>query len=95
MATWAGRISADYKVAGGKLLRARLDAQAGVIAAISITGDFFMHPEESIETLEQMLVGVAWEEDAVRAAVQAFFALDVQVVGAGVDDFVHLILNAG
>lgn len=95
MATQPGRISADYKVAGGKLLRVRLDAPAGVIAAINITGDFFMHPEEAIEALEQMLVGVAWERDAVRVTIQTFFATDVQVVGAGVDDFVHLILSAG
>jgi len=86
MATRSGRISADYKVAGGKLLRVCLDVHAGAIAAIRITGDFFMHPEEAIETLEQMLVGVAWEESALRGAVRAFFATNVQVGGAAVDD---------
>ncbi|MBN2002756.1 MAG: hypothetical protein JXA21_05315 [Anaerolineae bacterium] len=95
METQSGPISADYKVAGGKLLRVRLQVQSGAITAINITGDFFMHPEEAIETLEQMLVGVDREENAVRVAVQAFFATDVQVVGADVDDFVHLILSAG
>jgi len=94
-----GILSADYKATGGKLLRVRLKVVAAmdgtlVIQSVKITGDFFMHPEEAIEDLERLLTGVAFDEAALRARVQAFFAGDVQVVGADVEDFVHVLLKA-
>jgi lipoate-protein ligase A len=94
-----GIISADYKAEGGKLLRVRLtigEGQPCQIRDIKITGDFFMHPEEAIERLEAMLTDVPYTEEAVRAKVQAFFEQSprVQVIGAGVEDFVHVIMAA-
>lgn len=94
-----GILNADYKVAGGKLLRVRLTvaetAEGGrVIDRISIFGDFFMHPEEAIEELERLLTGAPLDEAVLTARAQAFFDGDVQVIGAGVDDFVHVILKA-
>lgn len=99
-----GILSADYKVAGGKLLRVQLTVagavdSARVIDSISIFGDFFMHPEEAIEALERLLTGAALDEAALTACVQRFYdgetsAGDVQVIGADVADFVHVILKA-
>jgi hypothetical protein len=101
-----GIISADYKAEGGKLLRVQLHVVgdpgrppgiAPTIRWIKITGDFFMHPEEAIEQLEAMLTDVPYTEEAVRTKVQAFFdpPSGVQVIGAGVDDFVHVMMAAG
>jgi lipoate-protein ligase A len=91
-------VRADYKVPGGKLLRVRMtladEAGVPVIAAIILTGDFFMHPEEAVEDLEARLTGVPWEAEAVHAKVRAFFATSVEVVGAGVDDLVAVIMAA-
>ncbi|MBN1920248.1 MAG: hypothetical protein JW892_03310 [Anaerolineae bacterium] len=88
-----GSLSADYKVKGGKLLRVRLHVSEAVcITALSITGDFFMHPEEALETLEQALLGAPLTPEGLRPRIEAFFAGDVQVVGADVDDFVQLLL---
>ncbi len=87
----------DYKAVGGKLLRVRMTVSAGsrpVIQALRITGDFFMHPEEAIEDLEQLLTGAPLDEAALRARVQTFFDGEVQVVGADVDDFVAVLLKA-
>ena len=89
-----GFINADYKVPGGKLLRVHLQVEHNTITHIMLTGDFFMHPEHAIEDLETRLTGLAFEEDAIRAQVRAFFETDVQVIGAGVADFVHVILQA-
>ncbi len=89
--------SGDYKAIGGKLLRVRMTVTADappVIQALRITGDFFMHPEEAIEDLEQLLTGAPLDETALRERVQTFFAGDVQVVGADVDDFVTALLKA-
>jgi len=87
----------DYKAIGGKLLRVRMtvtEDNPPVIQTIRITGDFFMHPEEAIEDLEQLLTGTSLDDAVLRARVQTFFAGDVQVVGADVDDFVTALLKA-
>lgn len=98
MKAMPGSLSADYKVPGGKLLRVRLALDESrtppVIQSISLTGDFFMHPEEAIEDLEARLVGAPWQAEALRARVQAFYDSDVQIIGAGVDDVVHIIMAA-
>jgi lipoate---protein ligase len=99
MKTMPGSLSADYKVPGGKLLRVSLALDQSydppVIHEITLTGDFFMHPEDAIEELEERLVGVPWEAEAIRDRVSAFYASDVQVIGAEVDDVVHIIMAAG
>ena len=95
-----GTLSADYKVEGGKLLRVRLTTTTGeesegpTIASITLTGDFFMHPEDAVEDLESRLTGAPLEPEALRARVRAFYESDVQVIGADVDDVVHVILSA-
>ena len=90
----SGILSAEYKVKGGKLLRCSLRMDNNVISSIKITGDFFMYPEEKIESLEQMLAGVKMDEGSVREKMNAFFSSDVQVVGADAEDFVKLIMSA-
>ena len=99
MKTMPGSLSADYKVPGGKLLRVSLALDESydppVIEEITLTGDFFMHPEDAIEELEAHLVGAPWEAEAIRDRVRAFYASDVQVIGAEVDDVVHIIMAAG
>ena len=92
-----GMLSADYKVPGGKLLRVQLTLDESTpprIAWLHLTGDFFMHPEDGIDDLEACLVGSAWQADPLRTRVQAFFATDVEVIGADVDGIVHVILAA-
>ena len=97
MQTMPGILSADYKVAGGKLLRVRLSLKDSdgqlTIQSISITGDFFMHPEDAIEKLEQALINVVFQQDAVHQAVNAFFDGNVEVIGAGPEDITHVILR--
>ena len=93
-----GPLSADYKAPGGKLLRVRLTVSRHttppVITSFRLTGDFFMHPEDALLDLEDDLVGAPLEATALRERVQAFFDTDVQVIGAAVDDIVHVILAA-
>ncbi len=97
MQPMTGFSSADYKVKGGKLLRVRLWIAPDIqrtprITALTITGDFFMHPEEALEMLEAALIGAPLTVEGLRPRIEAFFAGDVQVIGADVDDFVQLLL---
>ncbi|MBU3902094.1 MAG: lipoate--protein ligase family protein [Candidatus Thermoplasmatota archaeon] len=89
-----GILSADYKVKGGKLLRCSLRMDNHVISSIKITGDFFMYPEEKIESLEEMLTGVEMNEASVIEKINDFFNSNVQVVGADAEDFVKLVMSA-
>ena len=45
------------------------------ISRISISGDFFMYPEEAIEALERALEGVEIRKETLLAAVQKFYRL--------------------
>jgi len=45
------------KVKGGKLLKIEALFKEGSIVDIKITGDFFLHPEETISKIEQSLKG--------------------------------------
>jgi hypothetical protein len=60
-----------YKAPGG-LIRATTEVRDGAITWVSISGDFFIYPEEAIADLEARLVGV--REDAVEGAIAAFYA---------------------
>ncbi len=48
---------ATEKVPSGKLLRVKVDYD-DIIRHVSITGDFFLHPEEGIEKIESALFGL-------------------------------------
>ncbi len=51
----------EYKIPKGKLVKINLeyDEKSNKIVKLRIMGDFFAYPNESIEVLENKLVGVA------------------------------------
>ena len=53
-----------YKVPEGKLIKITLD-YGDKINSVTINGDFFLHPEDGIEKIEQSLSGVSLETDAI------------------------------
>ncbi len=74
----------DYKVRGGKMIRVHVWHRDGKIEKVIFAGDFFMHPEESIEDLENVLVGAELEES--EEIINEFFRA-VELIGAGPEDF--------
>ena len=56
-----------YKIPDGKLLKISLiyDKKNRSIDKISIMGDFFAYPEESIELLENELINTKLDEDSL------------------------------
>ena len=59
-----------HKAPGG-LIRATTETQDGIIAAVSLSGDFFFYPEEKLAALQAALAGVS--ETEVEAAVIRFY----------------------
>ncbi|MXY61299.1 MAG: hypothetical protein F4Y82_04200 [Cenarchaeum sp. SB0665_bin_23] len=79
-----------------KMVRIRLDysSQFRTIRHIRITGDFFMHPEDSIDDLEVGLLGAELKRDALRQRISLALA-DTRCFGFDVESLTGAILNAG
>lgn len=58
---------AAKKVPGGKLVKVLVKVERGRIREITITGDFFLHPEEVILDLEEALRGARVGEEELNA----------------------------
>lgn len=49
----------EYKVPGGKLLVADITIENGRLAAVRLSGDFFLEPDDALEAINQALVGAS------------------------------------
>lgn len=88
--------TALYKVPGGKLIRVDVTC-SDRIEQVRITGDFFLHPEETLEALETALTGVPLPLD--RAALAARLAAilaeqEATLFGATPEDLVAALTAA-
>jgi lipoate-protein ligase A len=85
----------EEKVPNGKLVCFSVDAEDGRVTKVRVTGDFFLHPEDSIDKVEESLVGTSTEiteEEAVgkiRAALEG-----AQLIGATAEDFARIFRKA-
>ncbi len=87
---------AEYKVKGGKLIKVQLLKKGDKIEKIKITGDFFLHPEELIEELEEAITGHLLNESDLATLVKTLVEKkDATLLGASPEDFVKCIMMAG
>lgn len=67
----------EYKVPGGKLVVVDLQVQDGCLRNVQVAGDFFLEPEEALESISAALEGQSAQADtpqlaqAIRAALPA------------------------
>lgn len=64
---------AEFKAPKG-VIKVELELKNNRISRVSISGDFFMYPEEAIEALERALEGVEAKEDVLLTAVLNFYS---------------------
>lgn len=86
-----GILRGELKVTGGKLLKCQLTLKKDIIATLTITGDFFLYPEEKITDLETCLLGCRINQKDIQSKLSPFFQ-HVELVGAVPQDFINLIL---
>ncbi|MEM0217062.1 MAG: lipoate protein ligase C-terminal domain-containing protein [Candidatus Bathyarchaeia archaeon] len=87
---------AEYKVAGGKLIRTTVTVENGIIRDIKLTGDFFMHPEDFIEELEETLRGAPFNEKVIVEHIKTLASKrGVVLIGVSPEDFAKCIMMAG
>jgi len=62
------------KVPNGKMLKVSVEFEGDRIEKVVIKGDFFIHPEESLDNLEMALTSIQYKRKDVGDAVARFFA---------------------
>lgn len=88
---------AIYKVKGGKMIKIQLALEnKKIIKDLRITGDFFLHPEETIEDVEKALRGCSLsKEELVRIIKETLTSRRAVLLGASPEDLARCIIMAG
>ncbi|MGI0072905.1 MAG: lipoate protein ligase C-terminal domain-containing protein [Nitrosotalea sp.] len=77
-----------------KLIRVLLeyDEQKKTIHSITISGDFFLYPEDALEKLESSLVGVKLERSVINKQIQDILH-DAEAFGFTAESMTEAILG--
>jgi lipoate---protein ligase len=73
----------EYKVPGGKLVVADFDVIDGALANVSLSGDFFLEPDEALLEINRALTGLSLDATAadISDAVEAALPPDAVLFG--------------
>ncbi len=82
--------SSIHKVPEGKMIKISLTMTDDIIEDVRITGDFFAHPEDSIEQIEKNLKGSRYP-DIPKKIYDLITSQKIQLVGMDKDDITHAI----
>ncbi|HVB74867.1 MAG TPA: lipoate--protein ligase [Ktedonobacteraceae bacterium] len=85
---------AAYKARGG-LIRATIRVREQTLDDVTLSGDFFIYPQESIRLLEQMLIGAPLKEEELRERAISFWREhQIQAPGLTPDDVSSVVMLA-
>ena len=77
------------------VLEVDLELDNQCIKALTITGDFFIYPEEAIEDLEATLIGSSIKEEDMRSRLSEFYQQKgISTPGITIDDWVKVLTLA-
>lgn len=81
-----------YKVPNGKLIRLRAwFRQDGSFRDVQILGDFFVYPEDALQKIEQLIVGVKNLGEAQEHITSFMLDNEVMLVGITPEAIVHVL----
>ena len=83
----------NYKPIDGKLLKISSVLEDGKIKLFKLRGDFFIHPEESIEQIENYLIGKDIDKDFVSNFEDFLSESQIQVYGFKPQDLLDYFTN--
>ncbi len=89
--------TATHKVHGGKLIRVDITHDDALIQSIKITGDFFLHPEEALDEITELLTGAELPlqvEKLVQEITLLLEKQDAQFIGASPQDLITTLQEA-
>ena len=85
---------AEFKAPKG-VIKVELTLRGEAIVQASLSGDFFMYPEEALQGLERALVGVRADRESLLAAVKRFYgSTGVQTPMLQPEHWVEAIMRA-
>ena len=85
--------SITKKIIGGKLVRIDITFDERIKTA-KLTGDFFLHPEDTLEDIVEVLIGasVPIQHEELRNKIEAVLEMkDAQLIGASAEDIVNIL----
>ena len=68
------------------------DKTTNTIQSIKITGDFFLHPEETIDLIESEIVGTKLEKEPVKKKLESLLS-DCEFYGFSIDSLSDAIIR--
>lgn len=74
----------EYKVPGGKLIVVEANERDGLLVDVAISGDFFLEPDDALESMTRAIEGLPITSDAGEIARRVRDALPDDVVMLGV-----------
>ncbi len=73
----------EFKVLGGKLVAVDLEVEDGRLAHVSVSGDFFLEPDEALDDINAALDGMPVDAPVSRLAEAVSGSLDASVAMIG------------
>ena len=87
---------ASRKVKEGKLVKVEVECD-GFIKKIKITGDFFLHPEDTLDKIEKSILGLgkdAGTEEIASRIHEIVEANDARMIGVSPESLAQVIREA-
>jgi lipoate-protein ligase A len=85
----------DYKIPEGKMLKIKLEFEGRVIKSIRILGDFFLHPESTIDEIEERMIGCEVSIEQISSKIQnTLDENNAELIGASALDIANAIMKA-
>ncbi|WP_265446721.1 lipoate--protein ligase family protein [Flexivirga meconopsidis] len=77
----------EYKVPGGKLVAVDVEVESRRLARVSVSGDFFLEPDDALEDIDAALTGMPADAsvDQLSAAITGALDPGVQLIGFNAD----------
>lgn len=77
----------EYKVPGGKLVAVDVEVENARLSAVSVSGDFFLEPDDALEDIDAALTGMpsSASVDQLAAAIRGALAPEVSLIGFDAD----------
>lgn len=86
----------EYKMPGGKLVVVDLQVRDGCLAAVQVSGDFFLEPDDALHAIDAALEGqpATAAEHVLAAAIRAQLAPGVMMYGISPEAVAVAVLRA-
>lgn len=84
---------AEFKAPKG-VIKVEVEVSSGKISRISLSGDFFMYPEDALERFEKILVGTSVDRAELLQAVRRFYESGVRTPMVEPEHWVEAVLRA-